>query len=299
MTHSQGSLPDPERVRSGGADRRPASASGLQVEELTVAYGSRVALDRVSLACAPGEIVGLLGPNGSGKSTLLKSILGLIPAASGTIRLDGQPLDRKRRSQIAYTPQRNEVDWTFPITVEEVAVLGRQGRRGLFGRPDRDDWRIARAALDRLSLSDLRRRPIGELSGGQQQRVFLARALAQEGSILLLDEPLTGVDAQTQAVVLDLITDLRRQGTGVLMTTHDLVQAAQVCDRVSLLNRRVIASGPPDEVLEPRVLMETYGGSEMLRVVDGVGLVGLPHGAGPESDHEHEDEHGAIPRPDH
>jgi anchored repeat-type ABC transporter ATP-binding subunit len=253
----------------------------------------------VSLACAPGEIVGLLGPNGSGKSTLLKSILGLVPVASGTILLDGQPLDRKRRSQVAYTPQRNEVDWTFPITVEEVAVLGRQGRRGLFGRPGREDWRIALDALDRLSLADLRRRPIGDLSGGQQQRVFLARALAQEGSILLLDEPLTGVDAQTQAVVLDLIADLRRAGTGVLMTTHDLVQASQVCDRVCLLNRRVVVSGPPADILTPRALMETYGGSEMLRVVDGVGLVGLPHGAGPESDHEHEDSLNRAPRHDH
>jgi anchored repeat-type ABC transporter ATP-binding subunit len=265
-------------------------SAGLQIRDLSVAYGTRLALDAVSLDCASGQIVGLLGPNGSGKTTLLKAVLGLVPRRSGSVILRGEPLDRKGLARVAYAPQRNDVDWTFPITVEEVVVLGRQGRHGLFGRPGKEDWRIAREALDRLGMLELRQRPIGELSGGQQQRVFLARAMAQEGQALLLDEPLTGVDAQTQAVVLEILAELRASGMAILMSTHDLVQASVVCYRLCLLHHRVVAEGRPNEVLNPRALMETYGGSEVLRVVEGVGLVGLPHGAGPDCDAE---EHAA------
>ena len=258
-----------------------AQSPGLRVDELTVRYGTRLALDCACLACRKGEIVGLLGPNGAGKSTLLKAVLGLVTRESGSITLDGTPVDRRCRARVAYTPQSNEVDWSFPITAEEVVVLGRQGRRGLFGGPGRADWQVAWDALDRLGMGAFRRRQIGELSGGERQRVFLARALAQEGDVLLLDEPLAGVDAQTQRVVLGVIDELRREGRVILVATHDLVRAAELCDCVCLLNTRVVASGAPSEVLTPRVLMETYGGGELLRMVDHVGVVGLPPRDGP------------------
>ncbi|MBM2812230.1 MAG: manganese transporter ATP-binding protein [Chloroflexi bacterium] len=238
---------------------------GLRVDALTVAYGANVALEAVSVVCEPGEIVGLLGPNGSGKSTLLKAVLGLLPKVSGSITLNGAIVDRGCRARMAYAPQRGEVDWTFPITVEEVVLLGRQGRHGLFGRPGRADRQIAHESLERLRMRDFRGHQIGALSAGQQQRVFLARAVAQQGEVLLLDEPLTGVDAQTQVEVLDLVDDLRSQGLAIVMTTHDLAQAAQVCNRICLLNRHIVADGAPSEVLTPRALMETYGGRDAIR----------------------------------
>jgi ABC-type Mn2+/Zn2+ transport system ATPase subunit len=252
------------------------STQGLRVDDLTVRYDTRLALDCACITCQGGEVVGLLGPNGAGKSTLLKAVLGLVNREGGSITLDGAPVDRKQRARIAYTPQSNEVDWTFPITVEEAVVLGRQGRRGLFGGPGRDDWRVARTALDQLGMSALRRRQIGELSGGERQRMFLARALAQEGDVLLLDEPLAGVDAQTRSVVLDMIAEMRRQGRAILLTTHDLTRASELCDCVCLLNRRVVAAGPPHEVLTQRALMETYGGGELLHLVDEAETVGIP-----------------------
>jgi len=249
---------------------------GLRVEDVTVRYGARLALDCACVTCQGGEVVGLLGPNGAGKSTLLKAVLGLVNREGGSITLDGVPVDRKQRARIAYTPQSNEVDWTFPITVEEAVVLGRQGRRGLFGGPGRDDWRIARVALDQLGIAALRQRQIGELSGGERQRMFLARALAQEGDVLLLDEPFGGVDTQTRAVVVDLIAEMRRQGRAILLTTHDLARASELCDCVCLLNQRVVAAGPPREVLTERALMETYGGGELLRLIDKTEMGDLP-----------------------
>jgi ABC-type Mn2+/Zn2+ transport system ATPase subunit len=229
-----------------------------------------------------GQIVGLLGPNGCGKSTLLKAIVGLVPRLRGEIRLDEAPLDRASLARVAYVPQRNEVDWSFPITVEEVVLLGRQGRLGLFGRPGPADRRAASEALERLGMDGARRAQIGELSGGQQQRVFLARALAQQGEVLLLDEPLTGVDTTTQEVVLQLLADLRRAGQVIVMATHDLAQAAETCDRLCLLNGRVVAFGPPAEALTAEHLAATYGGGGVLRLpgADGALVIALPHGAG-------------------
>jgi ABC-type Mn2+/Zn2+ transport system ATPase subunit len=217
-------------------------------------------LEDVSLDCPRGELLGLLGPNGSGKSTLMKAVLDLIPRLAGEVTLDGRPLDRASRVRVAYTPQRSDVDWSFPITVEEVVLLGRQGRLGLFGRPGAEDRRIARDALERLGMAEHRREQISELSGGQQQRVFLARSIAQGGDVMLLDEPLTGVDESTQAVILDLLSDLRGAGQVVVMSTHDLAQAAEVCDRLCLLNGRVVAFGPPHEVLTSEALVRAWGG---------------------------------------
>ncbi|MBO0884882.1 MAG: metal ABC transporter ATP-binding protein, partial [Mycobacterium sp.] len=160
---------------------------------MTVAYGSRLVLEDVCLQCGRGQIVGLLGPNGSGKSTLLKSVLGLVLRTRGTVTLDGRPLQGpSMKARVAYVPQRNDVDWNFPINVEQVVLLGCQGRLGLCGRPGPADRAATRAALERVQMSGYRRTQVGELSGGQQQRMFLARALAQGGDTLLLDEPLTG-----------------------------------------------------------------------------------------------------------
>ncbi len=266
-----------------------ARGEGLAIEALSVAYGPRLALDAVSLRCARGEIVGLLGPNGSGKSTLLKAVLDLVPRQAGRVLLDGAPLERAARVRVAYTPQRNDVDWSFPISVEEVVLLGRQGRLGLFGRPGAEDRRLAREALERLGMGGLRRVQIGELSGGQQQRVFLARALAQGGDVLLLDEPLTGVDATSQAVVLELLADLRAEGQSIVMATHDLPQAAEVCDRLCLLNTRLVAFGTAQQVLNAETLAATYGGGGVLRLPDGptLGIMAVPHGAGAHDEPHH------------
>jgi ABC-type Mn2+/Zn2+ transport system ATPase subunit len=233
---------------------------GLDVAHLSVAYAARMVLEDVCLQCRRGQIVGLLGPNGSGKSTLLKSVLGLAPRISGDVSLDGHPLVGPRmKARVAYVPQRSDVDWGFPINVEEVVLLGCQGRLGLCGRPGKAERAAALAALERMHMSSFRRSQIGELSGGQQQRVFLARALAQGGDTLLLDEPLTGLDATTQAVVLGLLDELRCDGQSIVIATHDVAEASQLCDELCLIRRRVIGFGPPGEVLTAPMLLETYG----------------------------------------
>jgi ABC-type Mn2+/Zn2+ transport system ATPase subunit len=245
------------------------NSSGLEIANLRVAYGSRLALDDVCLCCRRGEIVGLLGPNGSGKSTLLKSVLSLVPKLSGAVNLDGQPLEGARQKiRVAYVPQRNDVVWDFPINVEEVVLLGCQGRLGLCGRPGTAERAAAHAALERMDMSDYRRVQIGELSGGQQQRVFLARALAQGCDTLLLDEPLSGVDATTQEVVLGLLAELRASGRSVIIATHDLSQAARLCDELCLLHQRVVACGPPDRILNPTTLTSTYGAHAVLNLAE-------------------------------
>ncbi len=242
------------------ASSAPCPDDGLRVSQLRIAYGSRLALEDVSVRCPRGELLGLLGPNGSGKSTLLKGIMGLVGKVAGEVTLDGRSLDRTMRARVAYTPQRSDVDWNFPITVEDVVLLGRQGRLGLFGRPDATDRRIALDALERLGMAENRRAQISELSGGQQQRVFLARSIAQGGDVMLLDEPLTGVDESTQAVILNLLADLRGSRQVLVMATHDLAQAAEVCDRLCLLNGRVVALGRPQQVLTPQALAQAWGG---------------------------------------
>jgi ABC-type Mn2+/Zn2+ transport system ATPase subunit len=227
-----------------------SATSGLEIANLSVAYGTRLALDDICLCCRRGEMVGLLGPNGSGKSTLLKSVLDLVPKLSGTVSLDGQSLEGvQQKVRVAYVPQHNDVDWDFPISVEEVVLLGCQGRLGLCGRPGAAERRATDAAIERMDMQKYRHAQIGELSGGQQQRVFLARALAQGGDTLLLDEPLTGVDAGTEAAVLGLLNDLRRDGHVIVIATHDLPQAARLCDELCFVHQRVVACGPPDQVL--------------------------------------------------
>ncbi|APB34010.1 ABC transporter-like protein [Gloeomargarita lithophora Alchichica-D10] len=219
----------------------------LVVESLSAGYPGRPVLAEVSFTLAPQEMVGLVGPNGAGKSTLLKALLGLLPQVSGRVWLELRPLLHQRQ-RVAYIPQRSEIDWDYPITVEQVVRLGCGGRRS----PQ------VLSTLERLGLLALRRRRIGALSGGQQQRVFLARALVQGADVFCLDEPLTGVDAHAEQVILDVLTELRQNGAMILVSTHHWGEFLQQMNRVMLLNQRLIAVGTPQEVMTPEFLQHTY-----------------------------------------
>jgi ABC-type Mn2+/Zn2+ transport system ATPase subunit len=200
-------------------------APALEVHDLVVAYPGtrRLALRKVSVCVPIGARVALVGHNGAGKSTLLKAVAGLLPVRSGTISIYGNPPGACHH-RVAYLPQRGEIDWGFPITLRKLVLTGRYVHLGWLRRPSRDDWRIADAMIDQLGLSDLRERQIGQLSGGQQQRAMLARALTQEADLLLLDEPLNAVDAETRAVIVDVLETLRRQNRTVITATHDLAR---------------------------------------------------------------------------
>ncbi len=238
------------------------------------ADGPRYALEAVTFQVARGERVAIVGPNGAGKSTLFKLIAGTLRPDRG--RLDVFGHGPAGHICIAYVPQRAQVDWRFPVTVEDVVMMGRVGQIGLLRRPGRADWAATRAALARVGASALARKQIGGLSGGQQQRVFLARALAQEAELVLLDEPLNGLDAPSQEAILALLDDLRRDGVTVLLATHDLDLAAERFDRIMLLNRRVIAFGPPAAVLQADTLLRAYGGHLHVLDADGTAIIADP-----------------------
>ncbi|QOC92505.1 anchored repeat-type ABC transporter ATP-binding subunit [Micromonospora craniellae] len=243
--------------------------NALEVEDLDVDLGGRPVLRGVRLQVGPGELVGLIGPNGAGKTTLLRSVLALIRPRSGRVLVAGVP-SRPGRTAVGYVPQRHEFAWDFPISVEQTVLTGRTGRIGLLRRPGVADWRAAADAIERVRLGDLRRRPVGELSGGQRQRVLVARALALEPELLLLDEPFTGLDLPTQELLGDLFTGLAAEGRALLMTTHDLVGAISSCTRLVLLNQRIIAEGAPADLRDPQVWMRTFGVSDrspLLRIV--------------------------------
>ena len=234
------------------------NAPALDLRDVVVRYGTFLALDHVTFQVEPHLQVAVVGPNGAGKSTLFKAISGIIKPDAGEIRIFGEPPGG--HICIAYVPQRSQIDWNFPATVEDVVMMGRSGKIGLFRWPSRQDWTIVHNALEQVGMAHLKDRQIGELSGGQQQRVFLARALAQEAELLLLDEPFTGLDAPSQQAILDILQLVRQRGVTVLVSTHDLDLAAQHFDRMMLLNRRVIAYGPPQQVYTPEKLIEAYGG---------------------------------------
>jgi ABC-type Mn2+/Zn2+ transport system ATPase subunit len=191
----------------------------LVLEDVTIAYGSHVVLSHIDADIRRGQVVSIVGPNGSGKSTLLKAIAGLIPIAHGEIRLFGEPIERMRR-HMAYVPQREDVDWRFPVSVRDVVAMGRAPHRGWLRRASAEDAAIVDGALERLGIGDLRERQIGELSGGQQRRTFVARALAQQPDVILLDEPMSGIDAPTHDRILELFEEWRREGKVVLQATH-------------------------------------------------------------------------------
>jgi manganese/iron transport system ATP-binding protein len=235
-----------------------ADAPALVVRDLTVRYGDFLALDHVTFEMQRVERVAVVGPNGAGKSTLFKAISGINKPTSGEISIFGQPPGG--HICIAYVPQRSQIDWSFPVTVADVVMMGRSGKIGLFRWPSKKDWEIVYDALEQVSMRELSTRQIGELSGGQQQRVFLARALAQEAELLLLDEPFTGLDAPSQQAILHILDIVRARGVTALVSTHDLDLAARNFDKMMLLNRRVIAYGPPDQVFVTEKLIEAYGG---------------------------------------
>jgi anchored repeat-type ABC transporter ATP-binding subunit len=246
--------------------------SVVLLEDVSVGYRGHAALEDVSLSVNCAERIAVIGPNGAGKTTLFKAILGLLPLASGRVRLFGGEAARGR-ARIGYVPQREAVNWDFPVTVAEVVMMGRYGRLGFLRQPGAADWAAVRAALARVDMAAFAERQIGRLSSGQQQRVFIARALAQEADVLLLDEPFTGVDVTTQQNLFELIAQFRERDCAVLVATHDLNTVMGNFDRVLCLNRRVIAYGPPEEVFNAAVLSETFGRQLVVLPTDPTRLV--------------------------
>jgi manganese/zinc/iron transport system ATP- binding protein len=206
-----------------------------------------------------GKLVGIVGPNGAGKTTLIKAVLGLLPLASGKVEIYGKPYD-KQRQLIGYVPQRESVDWDFPVTVRDVVLMGTYGRLGWVRRPGRAEREIADQCLAQVGMSDFAGRQIRQLSGGQQQRVFLARALAQQARVYFMDEPFSGVDAATEAAIIQLLQSLRSERKTVFVVHHDLQTVRSYFDYVILLNMRLVACGPTDTTFTPENLNETYGG---------------------------------------
>jgi len=230
----------------------------IDIHDVTVAYDKRPVLWDVDCQLPAAKLVAIIGPNGAGKTTLLKAIMGLVPLASGDVRIYGEPVHRVR-DRIAYVPQRETVDWTFPVTVLDVVLMGRYGRLPLFRRPGRLDHDIAMQALERVGLQDYTKRQISQLSGGQQQRVFLARALAQQPDLYLMDEPFAGVDIATEEKIIQLLQQLRDEGKTVLLVHHDLQTVQSRFDWVVMINMRKIAAGPTEEVFTSENLNKTFG----------------------------------------
>ena len=230
----------------------------LLAEGLGVRYESGLALDDVSFELKTGERLAVVGPNGAGKSTLLKIIAGVLTPSEGRIQIFGN--EPGRHICIAYVPQRNQVDWSFPVTVADVVMMGRVGQLGLFRNPKARDWDLVNGALEVVRMTHLAKRQINQLSGGQQQRMFIARALAQEAELMLMDEPLTGLDVNSQEEVFGILNRLQQQDVTVLVSLHDLKMAAQRFNRVMLLNHQMLAIGTPEGVLTPENLLAAYGG---------------------------------------
>ncbi len=273
----------------------PGGTASLALEGVTVTYGGRPALDDVTMSVPHGAQVAIVGPNGAGKSTLFKALVGLLPVRAGRVRMH----DRAPGGQtdpIAYVPQREEIDWGFPVTVHDVVMMGRYGRLGWFRRPAAADRQVVARCLDELGIAELEKRAIGELSGGQQQRVFLARALAQEPHVLLLDEPFTGVDVSAREALLALLARLRERDITVLVSTHDMETAAQRFELVALLNRRLVAYGPPASVFTPEHLTAAFGGQALF--LDGMVVIDqcCPGHVGDGEEHRHSHEPHADPR---
>ncbi|MEM1040309.1 MAG: manganese/iron ABC transporter ATP-binding protein [Pseudomonadota bacterium] len=240
----------------------PPDQSGLSVSNITVTYrNGHTALRDASFHIPTGTITALVGVNGSGKSTLFKSIMGLAPLGHGTISILGQDVKSALKNNlVAYVPQAEEVDWSFPVLVEDVVMMGRYGHMNFMRRPRAVDHAAVDEALDRVGMSDYRTRQIGELSGGQKKRVFLARALAQDGRVILLDEPFTGVDVKTEDAIIALLQSMRDEGRVMLVATHNLGSVPEFCDRTVLIKGTVLAHGPTPEVFTQDNLQHAFGG---------------------------------------
>jgi manganese/iron transport system ATP-binding protein len=240
----------------------PDVAASISVRGLTVTYSNgQTGVRDASFDLRPGTICALVGVNGSGKSTLFKAIMGFVRPSSGEVRLCGRPVaEAVKRNIVAYVPQTEDVDWNFPVLVEDVVMMGRYGHMNFLRLPSRADRYKVDEAMERVGMTALRSRQIGELSGGQKKRVFLARALAQEGRIILLDEPFTGIDVKTETAIISLLRELRAAGHMILVSTHNLGSVPDFCDEVVLVNRTVVAAGPTAEVFTQRNLERAFGG---------------------------------------
>jgi ABC-type Mn2+/Zn2+ transport system ATPase subunit len=254
------------------------SQSALAVRGLSAGYDGVTALEEISFELPASTLVGLAGPNGSGKSTLLKTILGILTPWQGEIELFGKPINGKR-DRVGYAPQSELVDWDFPVTVRDVVMMGRYGRLGLLRRPKAADRDAVTSALAQVRLEELANRQISELSGGQQRRMLIARALAQESDLLLFDEPMVGLDATNQHELLDLFEKLRSEGKTLLVATHDLSCVAACFDLTLLLNKKLIAFGPPGEIFTPELLNEAFAEDLLMLPTEGGVMVGH-HGHG-------------------
>ncbi len=231
----------------------------LQIDDLTVAYHERPVLWDVDLSVPKGKLMAIIGPNGAGKSTLIKAALGLVPISSGSVRVFGTTY-AEARQKVGYVPQRTSADWDFPTSALDVVVMGTYGKLGWFKRPGRAETERAMQSLEHLGMADYARRQISQLSGGQQQRVFLARALAQDAELYVMDEPFVGVDAVTEKAIVGLLQELRERGKTVICVHHDLDSAPDYFDWVALMNVRMIAFGPFDAVFTRENLARAYGG---------------------------------------
>jgi ABC-type Mn2+/Zn2+ transport system ATPase subunit len=235
---------------------------GIDIENVTVAYHGKVALHSASLQLKAGTICGLVGMNGAGKSTLFKAIMGFVKPNTGRILINGLPIRQVQKSNlVAYVPQSEEVDWNFPVNVYDAVMMGRYGYMNLLRIPRSIDKQAVRESLERVEMWPMRDRQIGELSGGQKKRTFFARALAQQGTVLLLDEPFAGVDIKTEKMMIDLLMELRQAGHTILVSTHDLESITTFCDQVVLINRSILAYGNTLEVFTEENLSRTFGGS--------------------------------------
>ena len=249
----------------------------ITIDNLSVTYSNaRLALYNTTCTVEPGTITALVGPNGGGKSTLFKSIMGFLRPSQGQVRIGGLSIKRAQKRQwVAYVPQSDEVDWNFPISVFDVVMMGRYGYMNFLRIPSAKDRRLVMESLERVGMLDYRDRQIGELSGGQKKRAFLARALAQEGKAILLDEPFTGVDVKTEKQIIDLLIQLRAEGHTILISTHDLASISTFCDRTILLNQTVLAAGPTAETFTAENLTMTFGGLPIGSLRDSVLPVNL------------------------
>ncbi|MFK7754744.1 MAG: metal ABC transporter ATP-binding protein [Sedimentitalea sp.] len=258
-----------ELATQGG--QRPQSDaiadSPLAIRGMTVSYGEKPAIFSVDMTVQPGAMTAIIGPNGAGKSTLLKAALGIVKPLSGQVQVFGQPL-AKQRARIAYVPQRASIDWDFPTRVIDVVLMGLYRELGLLGRVRKHHRAHAVACLGRVGMADFAQRQIGQLSGGQQQRVFLARALAQNADMYLLDEPFAGVDAATEKAIISVLKSLRAEGRTVVVVHHDLATVSDYFDNVFLINTRKIAEGPVDKAFTAETLQATYGGRLATAQVD-------------------------------
>ncbi|QTD41355.1 metal ABC transporter ATP-binding protein [Sporosarcina sp. Te-1] len=229
----------------------------LNVKDLSVSYHGNPVLENVSFTFASGNLIGILGPNGAGKSTMMKAMLGLISIDNGSVEVNGKPITEIRK-QIAYVPQRSNIDWNFPITVKDTVLLGTYPKLGLFHRPRKEhkDW--AMRCLEQVGMQDYAKQQIGELSGGQQQRVFLARALAQQADFFFLDEPFVGIDVSSEEVIITILKRLRDEGKLVFVVHHDLTKVKQYFDELVLINKSLIGAGPVKEVFQPENMTRAY-----------------------------------------